>query len=138
MVKRKRRPNYEYNDTLTTLLIAVFGGACAFISVESTLPNVMDLWERQMGKLPEWKIHMGSACCGTITFFIFLFILEVHETRSRITAWRSSAPWLPLIGLTLLATMIDIPYYIVIPVGTISGVWAYRQTSSVRSSPRLP
>jgi hypothetical protein len=73
-----------------------------------------------------------------MTFFIFLFILEVLETRSRMTAWRSSVPWLPLVGLTMLATIIHIPYYIVILAGTIYGVWAYRQTSSVRQSSRLP
>jgi hypothetical protein len=62
----------------------------------------------------------------------------LHETRSRRTAWRSSAPWLPLVGLTLLAAIIHIPYFIVITAGTICGVWAYRQTSSVRRTPRLP
>ena len=137
MGKRKRPSSYEFNDTATTLAIAVFGGACVFISVESTLPDLMDLWGRQIDKIPRWQIHMGSACCGTTAFFVFLFILEVHETRSRLTAWRSSAPWLPLIGLTLLATIVDIPYYFVIPVGAICGVWAYRLTSGVRSSPRL-
>jgi hypothetical protein len=95
----------------------------------------MDLWG---SKLPGWQFHMGSACSGIMTFFTFLFLLELHETRSRITAWRSSAPWLLLVVLTLLATIIHIPYYFVILVGTISGVWAYRQTSCVRRSPRLP
>lgn len=138
MGKRKRRSSYEYDDILTTLFMAVFAGACAFIAVESTLPDVMDLSERHISKLPGWQVHMGSLCSGIITFFTFLFILEVLETRSRLTAWRSSAPWLPLVGLTLLATIVHIPYYIVILVGIIVGVWAYRQTSSVRRSPRLP
>ena len=136
MGKRKRQASHEYNDTLTTLFIAVFGGVCGFIAVESTLPDVMELWGRQTNKLPGWQAHMGSACCGIATFFVLLFILEVHETRSRVTAWRSSAPWLPLVGLTLLATIIHIPYAIVIMAGTINSVWAYRQTSSVRRSLR--
>lgn len=91
-----------------------------------------------MVKLPAWQVHMGSVCIGIMTFFTFLFVLEVLETRSHMTAWRSSAPWLPLVGLTLLATIIHIPFYIVILSGTAYGVWAYRQTSNVRRSSRLP
>ena len=138
MGRRNNPSNYEYNHTPTTLLLALLGGSCAFIAVETTLPDVMDVWGSQMNKFPGWQFHMGSACSGIVTFFTFLFLLELHETKSRITAWRSSAPWLPLVGLTLLATIVHIPYYIVILVGTICGVWAYRQTSSVRRSPRLP
>jgi hypothetical protein len=138
MGRRKNRSSYEYNHTPTTLMVALLGGSCAFIAVETTLPDVMDLWGSQMNKFPGWQFHMGSACSGIMTFFTFLFLLELHETRSRITAWRSSAPWLPLVGLTLLATIIHIPSYIVIMVGTIFAVWAYLQTSSVRRSPRLP
>jgi hypothetical protein len=137
MGRRKSRSAYECNHTPTTLLLALFGGSCAFIAVETTLSDVMDLWGSQMNKFPGWQFHMGSACSGIVTFLIFLFLLELHETRSRITAWRSSAPWLPLVGLILLATIIHIPYYIVILVGMIGGVWAYRQTASVRRSPRL-
>ena len=138
MGKRKKRSSYEYNHTSTTLLMALFGGACAFIAVETTLPDLIESWGRQMKKLPGWQVHMGSACSGIMTFFTFLFILEVLETRSRITAWRSSAPWLPLVGLTLLATIIHIPYYIVILIGATYSIWAYRQTFNVRRSSRLP
>lgn len=132
MGKRKKRSSEEYNHTPITLLVALFGGASGFIAVEATLPDLMDSLGRQINKLPGWQLHMGSACAGIITFFIFLFILEVLETKSRITAWRASAPWLPLAGLTLLATIIHISYYLVIPTGTIYGVWAYRLTSNVR------
>ena len=138
MGKRKGRSSYEYNHTPTTLLMALFGGTCAFIAVETTLPDLIGSWGRQIEKLPAWQVHMGSACSGIIAFLTFLFIQEVLETRSRIVAWRSTGPWLPLVGLTLLATIIHIPFYIVILVGTIYGVWAYRQTSSVRRSSRLP
>lgn len=138
MGRRKNRSSCAYNHTPTTLLMAVFGGSCAFIAVETTLPDIMDVWGSQMNKFPGWQFHMGSTFGGVITFFAFLFFLELHETRSRITAWRSSAPWLSLVGLTLLATIIHIPYYIVILAGTLCGAWAYRQTASVRRSPRLP
>jgi hypothetical protein len=137
MGKRKKRLNEEYNHTPTTLLVAMLGGACGFIAIETTLPDLMDLWGRQMNKLPGWRIHMGSVCAGILTFFIFLLILEKLETKSGITAWRASAPWLPLAGLAALATIIHIPYYIVIPAGTAYGMWAYRLTSSVRCPSHL-
>jgi hypothetical protein len=138
MGRRKKQPSYEYHHTPTTLLIALSGSVCAFMIVETFLPDLMELWERKIGKFPGWQIHMGSRCIEIMTFFAFLFFLELFETKSRITAWRASAPWLPLVGLTLLATIIHVPYSIVILVGTIYGVWAYRQTSSVRRSPRHP
>ena len=138
MGKRKKQSNNEYNRTPTTLMMALFGGTCAFIAVETTLPDLTESWGPQMNKLPAWQIHMGSACIGIITFLAGLFILEVLETRSHITAWRSSAPWLPLVGLTWLATIIHIPFYIVISVGIIYGVFAYRQTSKVRRLTRQP
>jgi hypothetical protein len=137
MGKRKNRSSDEHSRIPTTLMVALLGGSCAFIAVETTLPDLMDLWGSQMNKFPGWQFHMGSVCGGILTFLAFLFLLELHETKSRITAWRSSAPWLPLVGLTLLATIIHIPYYIVILVGTVFAVWAYLQTSSVRRTPRL-
>ncbi len=138
MRRRKNPSSYEYNHTPTTLLLALLGGSCAFIAVETTLPDVMDQWGSHVNEFPAWQFHMGAACIAIMTFFTFLFFLELHETRSRTTAWRSSAPWLLLVALTLLATIIHVPYYVVILVGAICSVWAYRQTSSVRRSPRLP
>jgi hypothetical protein len=134
MGRLKNRSSDEYNHTPITLMVALLGGSSAFLAVETTLPDLMDLWG---SKLRGWQFHMGSACGGIVAFFTFLFFLELHETKSRMKAWRSSAPWLPLVGLTLLATIIRIPYCIVILAGIICGVWAYRQTSSVRRSPRL-
>lgn len=138
MGRRKKRPSYEYHHTPTTLLVALFGGACAFIAVEIFLPDLLKLFERQIGKFPGWQIHMGATCIEVATFFVFLFFLELLETRSRLTAWRASEPWLLLVALTMLATIIHIPYYIVILAGAIYGLWAYRQTSSVRCSHRHP
>ncbi len=137
MGKRKRQSRYEHNHTPTTLLMASFGGGCAFITIETTFPDLIELWGLNMNNLLRWQVHMGSVCVGTLTFILFLFVLEVLETRSKITAWRSSAPWLPLILLTALATAIHIPFYVVVPIGAIYGIWAYRRTCSVRQSPRL-
>jgi hypothetical protein len=132
MEKRRVQSSHEYNHTPTTLLMALFGGACAFITVESTLPDAVESLEHHMNKLPGWQVHMGSACVGIIAFLTFLFILELLETRSKRTAWRCSAPWLPLFGLTAIATAVHIPFYLVALVGAIYGVFAYRRTSSVR------
>jgi hypothetical protein len=57
MGKRKNRSSYECNHTPITLLVALFGGSCAFIAVETTLPDAMDVWGSQMTKLPEWQFH---------------------------------------------------------------------------------
>ncbi len=138
MRKPKKRPSDESSRTLGTLLIAVFGGACSLIAVESSVPDVMESWGRRMDKIPAWQVHMGALCIGIAGFFVCLLILETRETKSRRTAWRSSAPWLPLVGLTALATLIHIPYYIVILAGIAYCFWAYRQSSSVRRSLRLP
>jgi hypothetical protein len=132
MEKRRVQSSHEYNHTPTTLLMALFGGACAFITVESTLPDAVESLEHHMNKLPGWQVHMGSACVGIIAFLTFLFILELLETRSKRTAWRCSAPWLPLFGLTAIATAVHVPFYLVALVGAIYGVFAYRRTSSER------
>jgi len=133
-VKKKKQSHYEFNHTPTTLLMALFGGLCAFISVEVTLPDLIESLGRHSIKLPGWRVHMASECSGILGFVLFLFILQVFETGSRITAWRTCAPWLPLIGLTFFATIVHIRYYIVILVGAAYCVWAYRLTFRVRNS----
>jgi hypothetical protein len=135
---KKKKPTFEYHDTPTTLVVASFGGACAFITVVNTIGDIVESLGHQANKLLAWQVNMGALCVGIVTFFIFLFILVVLETRSKITAWRSSAPWLPLAGLTAIATVIHISFYIVALTGVIYGVWAYRRTSIIRQMARLP
>jgi hypothetical protein len=113
MGQRKKQSSHEYNHSPTTLLMALFSGVCALITVESICGGANDAGWQQMNRLPAWQVHMGSTCVGIITFFVFLLILEFLETKSRITAWRSSAPWLPLVGFTALATIVHIPFCIV-------------------------
>jgi len=62
MEKRKVQPSHDYNHTPATLLMALFGGACAFIPVESKLPDAVESLEHHMNKLPGWQVHKGSAC----------------------------------------------------------------------------
>jgi hypothetical protein len=138
MGKRKKTSTYEYNHTPTTLLVASFGGACAFVTVENTIADILGLWGYQVNKLLAWQVNMGALCVGIVTFTFFLFILEVIETRSKIIAWRTSVPWLPLVGLTAIATLVHIPFYVVVLISAICVVWAYRRTCSVRRLHRLP
>jgi hypothetical protein len=136
MGQRKKQSSHEYNHSPTTLLVALFGGACAFITVESIYGDANGAGWQEMNRLPAWQVHMGSMCVGILTFFVFLFILEFLETNSRTTAWKSCAPWLPLVGLTALATLVHLPFYILLLVGASYAVWAYRRTCSVRRSLR--
>src|SRR5271166_3055635 len=123
---KKKKPAIEYHDTPTTLGVASLGGACAFITVVNTIGDIVESFGQSADKLLAWQVNMGPLCVGIVTFFVFLFILELLETRSKIIAWRSSAPWLPLAGITAIATMIHIPFFIVALIGAIYGVWAYR------------
>jgi hypothetical protein len=136
MGKRRKRSNYEPGDTSSALKIAFFGGACAFITVENTLPDLLEPAGHKLINLSAWQLHMGSGCAGIATFSLFLFVLELAQTKSRAAAWRISSPWLPLIGLTLMATIIHIPSSIVIPVGTLYSMWAYHLNSIARHPPR--
>ena len=136
MGQRKKQSSHKYNHIPTTLLVALFGGACAFITVESICGDANDAGWQEMNRLPAWQVHMGSVFVGIVTFIVFLFILEFLETNSRTTAWRSSALWLPLVGLTALATLVHIPFYIVLLLGASYAVWAYLRTCSVRCSLR--
>jgi hypothetical protein len=97
----------------------------------------MELLSNRRDGVDAWQVHMGSVCVGIVTFVASLFLLEVFETKSRAIAWHSSWPWLPLVGLTAISTVVHIPFYFVAVLGAIYGVWAYRRTSSVRLT-RLP
>jgi hypothetical protein len=138
MGKRKKQLRYEFNHAPTTVLVAVFGGACGFITVESFFEEIIDLFSYRTNKVHAWQVHMGSVCVGVITFVAFLFMLEVFETRSRVIAWRSSWPWLPLVGLIAISTVVHVPLYFVAPLGAICCAWAYRRTRSARRPSRMP
>jgi hypothetical protein len=59
MGKRKRRSSYQYNHTSTTLLMALFGGACAFIAVETTLPDLIESWGAPDKEAPRMASSYG-------------------------------------------------------------------------------
>jgi len=133
---RKKQSSQEYNHSPTMLLVALFGGAFAFIAVENICDDATDAGWQQMNRLSARHVHMGSAHAEIITFFVFLFILEFRETRSRIGFWRSRAPWLPLVGVMALATIIHIPICVVVLADASYAVSGYCRTCSVRHSPK--
>ncbi len=92
----------------------------------------MQAWGQRRNTLPSWQAHMGSVCVCTPTFFVSLFLLEYLETGSRETAWRSSAPWLPLAGIAALAAAVHIPLLLVLAAASCCATWAYRRTCRVR------
>ena len=108
MGQRKKDASNEYNDTSRTLLVALFCGVCAILTIETYSGDAKDAGWLLVDRVPAWQLHMGTACVGFVTFFIFLSVLEFLETKSRTAAWRSSAPWLPLVGLTAFATAVHI------------------------------
>jgi hypothetical protein len=137
MGKRKRQLSYEFNHTPTTVLMAVFGGACAFITAEVFFEGIVDMLSNPTNKIHARQVHMGSVCVGIAMFVASLFMLEVFETRSTAIAWHASWPWLPLVGITGISTVVNIPFYFIALIGAVYSVWAYRRTSSVRQPSRL-
>jgi hypothetical protein len=138
MTKRREQPNREFEQTLFALLIALLGGSAVSFYFGSALLDLQSIDNQNARKLPGWQVSMGSICLGMIAFVVILFCLEILSKRSKIAGWRSSWPWLPLVGLTALATFVHIPAYFVIPAGAIHGTWAYRRIyrGSGRSTPR--
>jgi len=137
MKKRREQPNREFDKTLFTLLVAFLGGAGVSLDLGSVFPDLQSIGDQNTRKLVGWQVNMGSICIGLMAFVVILFCLEVLNKRSKIAGLRSSWPWLPLVGLTALATFVHIPVYFVIPAGAIYGTWACRRIfrESCRSAP---
>ena len=127
MKRRREPPNGEFDQTFVTLLIASLGGAGTSLYFGSDFLDFQNIDDHSFRELPSWQVFMGMICIGMIAFVVILFCLEILRKRSKIAGWRSSWPWLPLVGLTALATFVHIPVYFVIPAGAIHGAWAYRR-----------
>lgn len=131
MGRRREVQLYDGGQTSIAVIIAGIGGGGIWFYIDSTLDDMQGIGYQHARRLPDWQIHTAAACLGTVTFLMILFCLELMARRSKMMAWRSSWPFLPLIGLTGLASLIHIPAYAVIPIGALLCVWAYRQTSRV-------
>jgi hypothetical protein len=121
---RTKEPAKSAASVLPGILIAALFGAAmtqytefVFFSATDTNGHTVDI--------PIWRVHMGSTCLGFVTFVIVLFSCEALRYRSRRLALQLALPWLPLAGLTGLATIIHIPSLIVIGVGVAYGIWVY-------------
>lgn len=131
MGRRRELQLYDSNQASIALILAAIAGGGISFFIDSTLDAIQGIGDQPAWRLPEWQVHMASICLGAITFLIILFCLELMGRHSKMMAWRSSWPWLPLIGLTGLASLIHIPVYAVVPIGASLCVWAYRHRRSV-------
>ena len=63
----------------------------------------MEFWEAQINKFPGWQVHMGSTCSGIMTFFAFLFFLELIRNEVTLNSVASkctvvASRWAHLVG----------------------------------------
>lgn len=131
MRKRKQKPIYSPEQTIIAFGVGCL--ACAGIAyvLETTYDYMIETGEKLPG-LPGWRAHMGTACLGLSVLILTFYLLEVLGRESKVIAWRASSPWLPLVGLTAMATVVHMPAYVVIVVSLMYSVWAFRRMRSVR------
>jgi hypothetical protein len=129
----KKAKRYRHGDDFTPMAvtIATICGAAALYCSEIIYGNIKDS-DAPMRQLPDWRAHMASACIGALVFVTSLFLLEKLGGRSRSRALRSAVPWLPMVGLTGLATAIHIPISLVILIVAFYSPWAYLRMRAIR------
>jgi hypothetical protein len=134
---KKRRERLDPGMDLTTfaLLVGSLGGLGIVSYGESLLGDIQGTGDPHAPGLADWQVHMGAACMGATAFVIILFLLELLGRQSRMLAWQSSWPWLPLVGLTALASFIRIPVSAVIVMAALDVFWAYSRTRGARGTP---
>jgi len=135
MGKRRKAANPEDNDTQVTMIVALFCAACAVLTIQVYAGDAIEAGWLHLDRAANWQVHMGTASVGLTTFVLSLSVLEFMETASKSIALRSGAPWVPLVGLTAIATIIHVPSILVAVVGVSYAVVAYRRTCNVRRSP---
>jgi len=128
---KRRRQMETTNPAFPAILIAVMCGAAMLQYTEFVFVSARDDNGRTFD-IPMWRVHMGSACLGALAFMIALFCFEALERRSKSLALRLTVPWIPLVGITGVATIIHIPIAIVILCSLVYGVWAYRRFRAMR------
>jgi len=129
LVKRKQKLGDDGTKaTSLALIIAFLGGLGIFMYGENLLGDLQGGSAPHGSSLDNWQVDMGATCMGALAFVGVFFLMEVLSRRSRIDAWRTSWPWLPLVGITAAATIIHVPTYAVILVCAIECAWAYFKT----------
>lgn len=86
----------------------------------------------RLSGFPIWRMHRATACLGVSVFIVSFYSLETLGRKSKRTAWRATAPWVPLIALTAVATIVPVPVYALIVFALANGVWAFRRMNTVR------
>lgn len=119
------------DSTPMAVAIAALIGATALYCTEIIYSNIKDSGAPDMRQLPEWRVHMASACVGSLAFVIALFLLESLGRKSWRIALRSALPWLPMVVFTGFATGIHIPSDVTILVTAVYSPWAYLRTRAV-------
>jgi hypothetical protein len=113
------------DPTPVAMAIAVLCGAAALYCSEIIYDNIKDTGSPDVNALPGWRAHMAAGCIGAAALVISLFLLERVGGRSKSRAFRSVLPWLPLVMVTGLGTVIHIPSYAVVAAITFYSPWAY-------------
>jgi hypothetical protein len=133
---KRRREQLDVGMDLTTfaLLVGSLGGLGIVTYGESLLRDIQSAGDSHAPSLANWQVHMGAVCMGVAAFVVIFFLLELLGQQSKLSAWRSSWPWLPLVGLTALATMIHIPVYAVVLMSILEAAWAYRRTRAMKEA----
>jgi len=128
-IKRNReQPDVGMSLTSFALLVALLGGLGILFYGESLLGDIQSGGAPHGSSLANWQVHMGAICMGAAAFITILFLMELLSRQSKIDAWRTSWPWLPLVGVTAVATFIHVPSYAVIFICATVTVWAYVKT----------
>jgi hypothetical protein len=131
MAKKRERQTYSPDQTLVAFGIGWV--ACAGISYVAEI--VYDDVVANGGKLPsipDWRIHMATASLGITVFALTFYSLEALARGSKLTAWRSTAPWLPLVALTAAASFVHMPAYAMILACLLYSFCAFRWMRSVK------
>ena len=108
--------------------ISTLFGMAAVYCLEIIYDNISDSAAPDVGPWPAWRAHMVSAFVGFLGFVTALFLLQTLAGRSKLNALRSAVPWLPLVALTGLASVVHIPIYLVVGVSVLYSPWAYLRT----------
>ena len=129
LVKKKQKQEDDgTRATSLALIIAFLGGLGIYMYGENLFGDIQSGGDPHGSSLGNWQVHMGAICLGTAAFVTILFLMELPSRQSRTDAWRTSWPWLPLVGVTATATVIHIPTYAVIVVCAIECTWAGLRT----------
>jgi hypothetical protein len=133
-MKKARETQDDLEVTTGALAIGFLGGLGIVNYGESLLGDIQGTGESHARSLANWQVHMGAACMGTAAFVVILFLLVLLGHKSKVSAWRFTLPWLPLVGLTALATAIHFPAYVVILMCALDVAWAYYKTRVARET----